>query len=303
MGIYVETQIRAAMDALWQHTQQPELHERWDLRFSEIHYLPRANEDDPQRFLYATRIGFGLTITGEGESVGQRDLADGSRTSALKFSSGDARSLIRQGSGYWKYIPTAGGIRFLTWYDYQPRFGVMGRLVDRVCFRPLMGWATAWSFDRLRLWLELGVDPVSSMQQALTHAVVRTALAFVFAYQGLVPKLLARHADELAMLRQAGASAGSAAALLVLAGTAELTFALVLLWFWRSRWPAVATIILMLLATLGVALRSPGYLEAAFNPVSLNLAVAALAIVDLFNLADLPSAARCLRSPPAINPS
>jgi len=34
----------------------------------------------------------------------------------LKFSSGDPRSIIREGSGYWKYIPTPQGIRFLTWY-------------------------------------------------------------------------------------------------------------------------------------------------------------------------------------------
>ncbi len=150
MGIYVETRIRVPLDALWHHTQEPALHVRWDLRFTEIDYLPRPSEDEPQRFRYATRLGFGLAIAGEGESVGQRDLPDGSRSSALKFSSADWRSLIRQGGGYWKYVPTADGCRFLTWYDYQTRFGWAGRLVDRLCFRPLMGWATAWSFDRLR---------------------------------------------------------------------------------------------------------------------------------------------------------
>ncbi len=103
MSIYVEILIRAPMT--------PELHERWDLRFSEIAYVPRSIETEPQRFRYATRIGFGLEVAGEGESVGQRDLANGSRSSALKFSSADRRSIIREGSGYWKYIPTADGIR------------------------------------------------------------------------------------------------------------------------------------------------------------------------------------------------
>src|SRR5712691_5848194 len=42
MSIYVEILIRAPMDALWAHTQTPELHERWDLRFSEIAYVPRS---------------------------------------------------------------------------------------------------------------------------------------------------------------------------------------------------------------------------------------------------------------------
>lgn len=159
MGIYVEILVRAPMESLWAHTQTPELHERWDLRFSRITYLPRKSELEPQRFRYSTRIGFGLSIAGEGESTGERDLENGARSSALKFSSADPRSIIREGSGYWKYIPTPDGIRFLTWYDYRTRFGAVGAHVDRVIFRPLIGWATAWSFERLRLWLEEGIHP------------------------------------------------------------------------------------------------------------------------------------------------
>ena len=60
------------MDELWRRTQDPSLHERWDLRFSEIVYLPRPDETTPQRFSYATRIGFGLRIRGEDESDGSR---------------------------------------------------------------------------------------------------------------------------------------------------------------------------------------------------------------------------------------
>jgi hypothetical protein len=144
LSIYVEILIRAPMEALWAHTQTPELHQRWDLRFSRIDYLPRESESEPQRFRYATRIGFGLEVAGEGESLGERDLATGSRFSALKFSSADSRSIIREGAGYWKYIPAAEGTIFLTWYDYRARFGALGALLDRVGFRPLMGWATAW---------------------------------------------------------------------------------------------------------------------------------------------------------------
>jgi uncharacterized membrane protein YphA (DoxX/SURF4 family) len=250
MGIYVEIRIRAPMDVLWQHTQQPELHERWDLRFSKIDYLPRATEAEPQRFRYATRIGFGLPI-----------------------SSADPRSLIREGSGYWKYLPTDDGVRFLTGYDYEPRFGRAGYVVDRFFFRPLMGWATAWSFDRLRLWLERGVSPAAALRQTLTRTTARLALAFIFAYQGLVPKLIARHADEIAMLRDAGMPSDLVPATLTLIGVAEIFFALTLLYHWRRRWPARVALGLMALATLGVSLRSPGYLEAAFNPISLNLAL------------------------------
>jgi len=123
------------------------------LRFTNIRYLPRESDWEPQRFLYTTRIGLGIEIQGEGETLGNRESADGIHTSALKFWSHDPRSLIREGSGYWQYIPAGSGTRFLTWYDYRTRFGWCGRLFDRLIFRPLLGWATAWSFDRLRLWI------------------------------------------------------------------------------------------------------------------------------------------------------
>ncbi len=297
MSIYVEILIRAPMDALWAHTQTPELHERWDLRFSEIAYVPRSIETEPQRFRYATRIGFGLEVAGEGESVGQRDLANGSRSSALKFSSADRRSIIREGSGYWKYIPTADGIRFLTWYEYRTRFGALGALFDRLVFQPLIGWATAWSFDRLRLWLEEGVDPTLAMRQTLVHGMARVGLALIFAYHGLVPKLLRPHADEVAMLRDVGVAAESTGIVLTMLGIVEFLLAFCLLRFWRRRWPPMLCLGAMLVAAVGVAVSSPRFLGAAFNPVSLNLAVACLAAIDLVVLSGLPSAARCRRRP------
>jgi hypothetical protein len=297
MSIYVEILVRAPMDALWSHTQMPALHERWDLRFSRIEYLPRKDETEPQRFQYATRIGFGLEVRGEGETVGRRESADGSSTSALKFGSDEPLSIIREGSGYWKYIPTEDGVRFLTWYDYRTRFGVAGTLVDRLIFRPLIGWATAWSFDRLRLWLEQRVDPAQAMRQTLVHIIARVALAAVFAYQGVVPKLVMRNVDEIAMLRDAGVAAGVTGVAVTGLGILELAFAAVLLFAWHRRWPVYMCLGSMLLATAVVGLNSPRYFAAAFNPASLNLTVACLAAIDLLVLGSLPSAARCLRRP------
>ena len=299
MSIYVEILIRAPIDAVWTHTQLPELHERWDLRFSQIVYLPRATEVEPQRFRYTTRIGFGVEVSGEGEAVGQRDLADGSRSSALKFASAEPLSIIREGSGYWKYIPSPEGIRFLTRYDYRTRFGTAGVLFDQLIFRRLLGWATAWSFDRLRLWLEQGVDPAHSMRLTLIHCTARLSIAAIFAYQGLIPKLVARHADEVALLHEAGIPAGATTVAVVTLGVLELVFAAVLLGAWHRRWPVVACLGLMLAATADVALNSPRYFAAAFNPASLNLAVAALAAIDLLVVGGIPSATRCLRRPSA----
>jgi hypothetical protein len=165
-ALYVETLIRAPLDEVWRVTQDPAEHQRWDLRFARITYLP-GEPGAPTRFRYATRL-LGVEIAGTGITVGERDRADGTRTSALRFASPSRLSPIRAGAGYWRYIPTAGGIRFLTGYQYRPGFG---RTTDRLV-RPLLGWATAWSFDRLRLWLERGITP----RRALVHTAVEVGI-------------------------------------------------------------------------------------------------------------------------------
>ena len=55
MSIYVEILVRAPMDTLWAHTQTPALHQKWDLRFSRIEYLPKPHQTAPQRFRHTTR--------------------------------------------------------------------------------------------------------------------------------------------------------------------------------------------------------------------------------------------------------
>jgi len=298
MRIYVEILIRGDMDELWQKTQDPKLHERWDLRFSQIDYLPRK-PGEPQKFLYSTRIGAGLRISGEGESTGEHDDdVSGRRTSALKFWSTDAKSLIEVGSGYWQYTPNESGIRFLTSYDYRTRFGAIGKIIDRLAFRPLIGWATAWSFDRLRLWIEQGVAPEVSRDLALIYTLSRLTLAFVWIYHGVVPKLLYHNPDELRMLSDAGVPHTQLLNWVSLFGWLEVGFALILIAFWRARWPLWCTIVAMFAATLGVSISSPAYLTGAFDPLTLNLAVAVLAGTGLLVSKNLPTAKSCYRSPP-----
>jgi hypothetical protein len=299
MSLYVEILIRAPMDALWTYTQTPTLHQQWDLRFSKIDYEPRFDDGSPQRFRYATRIGFGLAVSGEGEATGHRELPDGSSISALKFASDAPLSIIREGSGYWKYVPTRDGVRFLTWYDYRTRFGPAGALFDHIVFRPLIGGATAWSFDRLRLWIEERLDPRLAVRQTLVHVTARVALAIVFAYQGVVPKLLTRHVDETAMLTAAGLPARMAAPAVTCLGLAELALAAVLLVSWSRPWPVWVCLFAMPVATIAVAISSPGFFEAAFNPLSLNVSVAAIAAMDLLVMGTVPSAGRCRRRPAA----
>jgi hypothetical protein len=128
------------------------------------------------------------------------------------------------------------------------------------------------------------------MRHMLVHAVARLSLAFIFAYHGLVPKLIANDADELAMLRNAGIPPELTGTAMIVLGLAELLFAAGLLVYWRRKEPVIIALVMMFIATIGVALTSPRYLVAAFNPVSLNLAIMCLATIDLLVLDDVPSA-------------
>lgn len=151
--IHVETTIAADMERVWAATQDPDQHVRWDVRFSSI--VPQEPDaTGAVRFAYVRRTVV-HDIHGTGISVGDRRGRDGTRTSALRFATEDRLSPIRAGRGYWRYVPLADGrIRFVTGYDYDPGWGPLDLVV-----RPLLGWATAWSFDRLRIWLETGVAP------------------------------------------------------------------------------------------------------------------------------------------------
>jgi uncharacterized protein YndB with AHSA1/START domain len=156
-SIFVEIEIDAPVERVWALTQDPALHGRWDLRFSSIEPERSGADDDggPTRFTYTRAVPF-HTVAGIGISLGDRSRPDGTRTSALRFSTPDRLSPIRSGRGYWRYAPVgSAGTRFTTGYDYSPGWGPV---LDRVA-RPLLGWATAWSFDRLRIWLERGEEP------------------------------------------------------------------------------------------------------------------------------------------------
>jgi hypothetical protein len=90
-GLYVETVVRAPMDQLWQVTQDPAQHQRWDLRFTEIEYGAPPAPGEPQRFVYAIRLGPRwlplARVAGTGTTFGERRRHDGTRTSALRFAS------------------------------------------------------------------------------------------------------------------------------------------------------------------------------------------------------------------------
>ncbi|RKE21404.1 hypothetical protein BX266_4790 [Streptomyces sp. TLI_171] len=175
--IYVELRIRTDLDRLWELTQRPWLHQRWDARFSRIEYADAAAE--PVRFRYRLGLRRGPALTGVGVTTAQRERADGSRVSALRFASDSGWSPLQEGAGYWRYLTADGGsgVTFVTGYDYRSWRWPGGAWCDRWVVRPLVGWLTAWSFDRLRLWAERGVTPERALGHGLAEVAARIGVA------------------------------------------------------------------------------------------------------------------------------
>lgn len=115
----------------------------------------------------------------------------------------------------------------------------------------------------------------------VSYAVCRCTIAFVWFYQGLIPKLLYLHEDELAMSMATGFSRTSAEQLATIGGASEIGMSVVVLLFWRQRWPLLLTVFAMLGLLSFVILFQPVLLSAAFNPVTTNITVMALSGVGL----------------------
>jgi len=148
--IVVEVQINAPVALLWERTQDSDLHVLWDIRFSSIRRLEQTNDRGFQLLAYETRVGFGLRVAGHGSYMHNVE----HRHSTFEFDSNDCKSLIRSGRGIWLYEPNDSGTFFKTVFDYEPRFGLFGQVIDWLLFRFLFQLATEWGFETLRLWCE-----------------------------------------------------------------------------------------------------------------------------------------------------
>jgi hypothetical protein len=293
--IFVKRSMECEMEPLWAHTQNPDLHSEWDLRFSDITYLPR-NEGEPQRFLYRTNIGFGLSISGTGETAGEIHKNSGERVSSLKFWADHPLSLIKEGRGYWKYSPAEKEINFETQYDYDTAFGKTGKIIDAFLFRPLIGWATAWSFDLLNIWLVKGHHPKLVIRKTLTYWLISFVFFVVWLYQGLVPKLIFSHPDEVSMLSALVGSSMDSVFLIKMIGIFEMAFAFVWILPNKKRWLFAVHGFLLFVLTVSALVANPESAIHPFNPVTFNVSLIALSVAGHLNSSDLPSAKRCKRS-------
>lgn len=142
--IHVSVRLRAAVREVWRVTQDHRFHPVWDHRFSRIEML--SDEIEEGTTMRYERDVLGMTIRGHGRYKHHRPLCQ----STFEFWSDDPRSLIRRGVGLWLYRTDAdGAVRFTTSYTYEVRWGLAGRVIDRLIFRPFFQRETERSFARL----------------------------------------------------------------------------------------------------------------------------------------------------------
>lgn len=292
--IYVKTIIKTDIESLWEYSQDPKVHERWDLRFSSIEYLPREKTDD-QHFNYLTSIGFGLSINGTGISRGEIVKESGERSSSLEFFSEHPLSLITKGSGYWKYKPDGDSVEFLTRYNYETRWGKIGEWIDKLFFKHLIGWATSWSFDALKVWLEKGIQPEETMKKSVVHLLVCLSLAFVWLYQGLIPKILFPHTGEVDMVKASGIFSGYESEVVMMIGIIQMLIGLLFLLPLKKKLLFFSSSVAVFFLGIGPLIVSPEQFILPFNPATLNITMIVLGLIGALNNNGLALARNCER--------
>ncbi|MEK3995241.1 DoxX-like family protein [Psychrobacillus sp. FSL K6-2365] len=293
--IYVEILIEDNVERVWEASQNPTLHEQWDLRFSSITYLPNE-ENEVQLFEYKTNIGFGIAIAGWGKNVGTFHAKDNSRTSSLHFGTDNLLSPIKEGKGYWKYVPEQNTTKFFTQFDYDVQFGTLGKLIDKIVFRPLMGWATALSFDVLKRWLEKGDAPSAQYLRFFTHWIITLLFFFVWIYQGLIPKLIMMHPEEVALtFALLPLKPSQAHNMVAIIGVIEIIFGLIWILYRNKKRLLVLQLAILPLLTVSAIVADSSVLSHPFNPITFNLSLIVLTIIGLFLSKNIPTARRCKR--------
>lgn len=293
--IYVEIEIDSSIEKVWDYTQTPDLHAQWDLRFSSITYNEKEHADAPQTFTYSTKLMPGVQIAGWGISKGTHEKASGVKTSSLHFGTDQLISPIKEGRGYWQYIPNGDRLTFLTQYDYDVRFGIFGKMLDKF-FRPIMGWATALSFDVLARWLQTGETPQTQYRRFFSFYFVCILFSFVWIYQGLVPKILLQHPLEIEMLANLSPfSTEQASTAIIWIGVIEVIIGLLFLIPRMQKYCLVAQIILFPILTISAIISAPNVATDPFNVLTFNSALWVMSIVACLLTKQLPSAKSCKR--------
>ena len=114
--------------------------------------------------------------------------------------------------------------------------------------------------------------------------ICRFSLAFIWIYQGIVPKWLGPHADELSLNMLAGFTPEQAPVISYIAGTVEVLLGLAILRFHQQRWPYAVSAVFIAGLYLFTVVMANQFLVSAFNATTVNLAMFALSVIALVEL-------------------
>lgn len=126
-------------------------------------------------------------------------------------------------------------------------------------------------------------------------SICRFSLAFIWIYQGIVPKWLGPHTDELAMNVLAGFTPTQAPVISYIAGTVELLLGFAILIWHRDRWPYALSAVFIAGLYLFTVVMANQFLLSAFNATTVNLAVFSLSAIALMELRRLDAKAGRLK--------
>jgi uncharacterized membrane protein YphA (DoxX/SURF4 family) len=200
--------------------------------------------------------------------------------------------LVRSGTTSWDFEAEGDDLLVFATDHYERRHGFRNRLVDLFYTRPLMRWMLGWSMDRLRLWIEHGVAPASSLPLVLLKRLCAITLALVWIYQGLVPKILFVRSTELEPLSIIPFLRDNPLLSLEAIGTAEILLGLWLLGGFLERSAAFISLFALAILSLAVAVFDPSSLTDPHGGLIKNLALVACAAVVIVLQPLTPSASR-----------
>jgi len=113
------------------------------------------------------------------------------------------------------------------------------------------------------------------------------AIAFIWLYHGLLPKLIFRHETEIELISK-GPMLGTAEQTLWLAGIGEVLLGLCVLIFWNRRWPiflSIAGFVTLLIASIAIA---PEQTVHAFNPITLTVSAILFCLIQICEARRIP---------------
>lgn len=117
------------------------------------------------------------------------------------------------------------------------------------------------------------------------HVIARSTLAFVWIYQGIVPKILRPDTGELEIFRSTGVYPGDSLTGVMALGGAQALLGAFHLVAWKSKaalWTGLAVLVVL---GGGALIRRPDLFILPFNPTTLILMMVALTAIDLAAMA------------------